>query len=519
MEYRLTVSMLQNERWWGGTSFDGARSPFNGNSVFSRDLLHSGLNQTMPMYISDLGRCIWSEEPFAISFDKGKIIISGRSEVVLEQFGNSLKEAYLGAMNKHFPPEGDKPNEKFFKYPQYNTWMQLVYDQTQEGILEYARGIVGHGFQPGIFIIDEGWQKDYGVWEFDEHRFPEPKKTIDELHAMGFIVMLWVVPNVRSDGRWFVCHTSKEFCPKMYDKYFLRTESGAPAIMQWWNGYSAVFDMTKEGDRALMKSQLDRLRSEFGVDGFKFDGGSLAFYAKNSAGGEKTDASAKAAERNLAWNDFGTQYSFHEFKDTFKGGGKRVIQRMLDRNHSWDNQGLNTLVPGAILQGLLGHPFICPDMIGGGQWEDRALGKPIDQELFVRMAQCSALFPMMRFSRAPWEVLDNEHLTLVKKAHDLHCEFSGVILELVEEACRNGEPILRSLEYNYSHSGYADISDVFMLGEDILVAPVLKKGESTRTVPLPRGKWAGFDGKVYEGGQTVSIPVTLADLPYFRRYV
>ena len=58
-----------------------------------------------------------------------------------------------------------------------------------------------------------------------------------------------------------------------------------------------------------------------------------------------------------------------------------------------------------------------------------------------------------------------------------------------------------------------------MLGEDILVAPVLKKGESTRTVPLPRGKWAGFDGKVYEGGQTVSIPVTLADLPYFRRYV
>lgn len=196
-----------------------------------------------------------------------------------------------------------------------------------------------------------------------------------------------------------------------------------------------------------------------------------------------------------------------------------MIQRMLDRNHSWDNQGLNTLVPGAILQGLLGHPFICPDMIGGGQWEDRALGKPIDQELFVRMAQCSALFPMMQFSRAPWEVLDNEHLTLVKKAHDLHCEFSGVILELVEEACRNGEPILRSLEYNYSHSGYADISDVFMLGEDILVAPVLKKGESTRTVPLPRGKWAGFDGKVYEGGQTVSIPVTLADLPYFRRYV
>ena len=54
-----------------------------------------------------------------------------------------------------------------------------------------------------------------------------------------------------------------------------------------------------------------------------------------------------------------------------------------------------------------------------------------------------------------------------------------------------------------------------MLGEDILVAPVVVKGMTERKVILPEGKWEGFDGNTYEGGQTVSVPVTLNDLPYF----
>ena len=85
-------------------------------------------------------------------------------------------------------------------------------------------------------------------------------------------------------------------------------------------------------------------------------------------------------------------------------------------------------MPMAILQGLLGHPFICPDMIGGGEWTYRDLNIPVDKELFVRMAQCSALFPMMQFSQAPWEALDKEHLELVKDAHDLHIKFKDIFL-------------------------------------------------------------------------------------------
>ena len=90
-------------------------------------------------------------------------------------------------------------------------------------------------------------------------------------------------------------------------------------------------------------------------------------------------------------------------------------------------------------------------------------------------------------------------------------------LQKFAEAHKIGEPILRALEYNYPNQGYAEVKDAFMLGEDILVAPIIQKGQTERTVRLPSGKWKGYDGKIYEGGKTITLHVSLADLPYFER--
>lgn len=509
-------NMEENEYWWGGTSVDGNILPFDNSTEFTRDFTAGCPNQTMPMYLSSHGRCIWSEEPFKISVINGVIQIQG-DDVVLEKFGGTLREAYLGAMHKYFPPAGNNPPEDFFIKPQYNTWMQMTYNPTQDKVLEYAKNIIANGFEPGILIIDEGWQKFYGEWDFDRLKFPDPKKMVDELHSMGFMVMLWVVPCVRPDGEFFARHISKSFNPDSYDKLFLRNERGEIAISKWWNGLSATLDFTKECDCKFLDEQLQTLINNYKIDGFKFDGGTVTRYSDDSAVNGPLDKSYSPAQRNIAWNDFGARYKYHEYKDTFKGGGKRVIQRIRDRNHSWDGEGLNTLVPNAIAQGLLGHPFICPDMIGGGEWTYIALNRPVDEELFVRMAQCSALFPMMQFSWAPWEAVSSENLEVIKQAMKLHVEFKDEILKLVNEACVDGEPILRSLEYNYPHKGYHKINDIFMLGKNILAAPVLKKGAVSRTVTLPEGQWADYSGKTYKGGITIEIPVSIDTLPFYIR--
>ncbi|MGN1048886.1 MAG: glycoside hydrolase, partial [Eubacteriales bacterium] len=78
--------------------------------------------------------------------------------------------------------------------------------------------------------------------------------------------------------------------------------------------------------------------------------------------------------------------------------------------------------------------------------------------------------------------------------------------------------IVRSMEYQFPGHGYENLNTQFMLGDDILVAPVVEKGEQVKTVYLPEGDWKEQnDGTVYHGGCAVSVPAPVDRLPWFRR--
>lgn len=513
-----SFKMLDGECWFGGSTNVGINEPFTSDSVFSFDYRGNCPNQTMPFFLSDKGRYIWSENTFKISFDHGIIIAEGGSEVTLTEAGSCLRDAYLAAMKAHFPFENKKLPEVFFRTAQYNTWMQYTYDPTEAGVLRYAHDIVDNGFEPGIFIIDEGWHGRYGIWKFDLLKFPHPKEMIAELHEMGFKVMLWVVPYVSPDGKDFDLSLWPEVNPH-YNEQYLRNGNGDVALVSWWNGISAALDMTKECDREFLDGKLHTLMDEYGVDGFKFDGGAVDAYAPHWLMNKPAGTEHTPEELNIAWNEFGSRYEYHEYKDTYRGGGKAVIERLQDRDHSWDDGGILSLIPSAIVQGLIGSPYVCPDMIGGGRWIYREMyADRFDAELFVRMAQCSALFPMMQFSWAPWEALDEYHLSLVRNAAMLHKSVADEICALVDHARLTGEPILRSLEYEDPDKGYAAVTDEFMLGSDILVAPVLTKGATVRAVTFPAGTWVSqADGKEYAGGTVCEVSAPIDVLPWFRR--
>ena len=516
MEHRY--SFLRGECFFGGSTIEGTRNPFDETSEAEYDFRRNCPNQTMPLFLSTEGRYLYGKKPFKITFAHGEITVEGEEFEMIEA-GHSLRDAYLAAMRAHFPFDGHRLPERFFTTAQYNTWMEFPYYPTQEKVLAYAHAIVDNGFTPGILIIDEGWHGRYGEWEFDFTRFPDPKAMVDELHALGFTVMLWVVPLVCADGHDFICSILPALGggPDSH-RLYLRNDIGQVGLFFWWNGYSAILDLRKDCDREFLGSRLDRLMQVYGVDGFKFDGGSVAMYHPENMvnGAPRTDHDPHAM--NAAWNEFGRRYEYHEYKDTYGGGGRNMIQRLCDRSHSWDESGLNTLLPCSIVQGLVGHPFICPDMIGGGSWAHNV--DPdfrMDEELFVRMAEASAMMPMMQFSWAPWRVLSPEALAMVKAASDLHLRMAPEILSMVRRAETEGEPILRSLEYNDPHKGYAHITDEFMLGEDILVAPVLKKGQFEKNIVFPAGRWQDEEGNTYEGGAAHTVPTPLGRLAWFRK--
>lgn len=509
--YRETFPLRPDEHFWGGTVENGVKMPFDADSTITVDLRTNGVeNQTSPLLISDKGRYFYSEKPYSFAFDRGTLTIECECAVECADGYGDLRRCYHAAMQKHFPFDGTPLEQTFFRVPQFNTWMQFTYFPTQEGVMEYARGILKNGFRPGILIIDEGWHKPYGDWSFDPVRFPDPKEMVRALHEMGFLVMLWVAPYVTSSGYRYVTDLRYD---EDRDRLFMRTKDNKVAIVEWWNGCSAILDMTKDCDRRYLKKQLDALISEYGVDGFKFDGGSSEGYRMVINGALSADATE--FERSQAWNLFGREYPFHENKNTYAQGGVNMIERLQDKKHSWHANGINALIPNTLCMGLFGMPFVCPDMIGGGEWTIRHSGQPIDGELVVRMAQCSALFPMMQFSMAPWEVLDEEHLRLCLEAAALHDRFVPYILTLVEDSVHSGEPIVQHLEYAFPGQGFAKENEKFMLGDRYLVAPVIEKGQTEMTIRLPHGNWKYVNGEVLSG--TVTVPTPLSVLPYFER--
>ncbi len=61
----------------------------------------------------------------------------------------------------------------------------------------------------------------------------------------------------------------------------------------------------------------------------------------------------------------------------------------------------------------------------------------------------------------------------------------------------------------------AEVLDEFMMGGDLLVAPVMEKGAVARKVVIPPGKWKADDGQVYDGPTTIKVSAPLSRLPYF----
>lgn len=174
-------------------------------------------------------------------------------------------------------------------------------------------------------------------------------------------------------------------------------------------------------------------------------------------------------------------------------------------------------IPDMLAAGFVGCPFICPDMVGGGEWTAFLPGAPFDPELFIRSAQIQALCPMMQFSASPWRCLDAGNQEIVKNVVALRQCFAPKFVELAKESAKTGEPMMRNLEYCCVGHGYADVKDEFMMGDNLLVAPIVEKKAISRKVVLPPGRWKADDGQVYDGATTIEVTAPLERLPYFIR--
>ncbi|MDQ8201189.1 glycoside hydrolase family 31 protein [Pelagicoccus enzymogenes] len=454
--------------------------------------------------------------PFRYRFNRGILTIDEtKGKVFVGKGGDSLDRAFEAASTKYFPANGEIPDPLLFTAPQYNTWIELIYNQNEKDILSYADAILGNEYPAGVMMIDDNWQRSYGDWRFRTDRFKDPKAMIRSLHDSGFKVMMWVSPFVTADTenfRYLAAEGMLHLDPSRTQEILWANTRNKAAIIRWWNGASAMLDLSNPRAYAWIESELDFLVEEYGVDGFKFDAGDMRFYDRSSI--ISFDEESIPNDHTQYFAKLGLRYPLNEYRASWKMAGLPLAQRLRDKAPEWSD--LQALIPGIIAQGLMGYAYTCPDMIGGGEYQSFLALESIDQELVVRSAQVHALMPMMQFSVAPWRVLSPENNAICRDMANLHAEFGDEILELAQRSSITGEPIVKPMSWFWPDVGYERIHDQFILGDDLLVAPVVENGARSRSVSFPEGIWIGDDGSKVEGPAVIDIKVPLERLPHYR---
>lgn len=185
---------------------------------------------------------------------------------------------------------------------------------------------------------------------------------------------------------------------------------------------------------------------------------------------------------------------------------------------------------------LDGYPFVLPDMRCLNTQEERSPHK----ELFIRWLQANVFMPSLQFSYVPWDY-DKETIEISQKFIKLHQKYSDLILFRFRLLTTVGEPVNPPIWWIDPHDTVAQsINDrelelhigmfrpiyiffplEFLLGDQILVAPVLHETHRTRDVYLPNGNWIdGNSGEIYSGPkwlQNYNAPLDV--LPYFIRQI
>lgn len=467
-------------------------------------------------------------------------------------FNNSYRSKFnLGAGNqRYYSFSADAGNlDYFFIYgPQVNrvveTYTELTgrtpmppkwalgYQQCRwsyypdKEVLRIAQTFREKQIPADVIYLDIHYMDGYRVFTWHPERFPNPSGLITQLGNMGFKVVVIIDPGVKVDPNYKVAKEGLE------NNHFVKYPDGETYIGEVWPGPSYFPDFSREETRAWWGNLFDDLLRA-GVKGFWNDMNEPAVWGKAFPEEVLFHDEGRVSSQKKMHN----LYGFLMAKTCYDGVKKLrpnerpfVITRAGFAGEQrftsvWtgDNQATEEHLEMGIrmLQGLgvSGVPFVGTD-VGGFS------GTP-SPELFARWLQSAVFAPFFRThthygssDQEPWSFGENVE-EISKKFITLRYEILPYLYSLFWEAHQTGAPILRPLFYHHQNDPQAydgAWQEQFLVGENLLVAPVTRVGQNLKKAYLPAGKWLDLNTEtVYDGGQTVVVDAPLDRLPMFLR--
>lgn len=374
----------------------------------------------------------------------------------------------------------------------FGTWMsRITYFSEKEGY-DVAANIRKNKYPCDVIHFDTGWfdvdwQCDY---EFSKNRFQNPEKMLKDLRSQGFHVSLWQLPYFTPKNRYF----SELIEKNMYVK-------NANGELPYED---VVLDLSNPETVKWYQDKLAGLLN-IGVSAIKVDFGEAAplngIYASGKGGWYEhnlypvrydmavADITKKLHNENVIWARAawaGSQrYPLH-------WGGDAATT----------NTGMLGTLRAGLSFGLSGFSFWSHDMGG--------FVTSTPEDLYCRWLPFGFLTSHTRAHGAPpkepWLYNSKRVQDVFRKSAEMKYRLMPYVYAQAKECTERGLPMLRALFVEFPDDpGAWKVEDEYMFGSQILVAPLMETGITSRTVYLPQGKWMDYQTeKIYEGGwQTI----------------
>jgi alpha-D-xyloside xylohydrolase len=491
----------------------------------------------------------YSAVPFFISRrGYGLLLLNGHpSRWRIDPRRHELSIDASGGAADYLVIQGDTPRDILFTYtaltgrpPLLPRWAHGLWgtgypQENQDQVLALAREHRRRSIPLDVIILDYHWEEAFHNFRWRRSLFPDPDRLIAELRDLGIRLGLILTPFVNRENiplekrilNWRLRNlppgeerTDDRALPE-YEECVQKDLLSHPRVW-WWFGRGGMIDFTSRRAVRWWAGKLQPLLRQ-GIAFFKNDDGEYLPLTARSAIGIPG-----AEHHNL--------YGFYYGKATFEAlqeiddrrpliyarsvwaGSQRYPALFLGDQTPTFHHMRATLRAGLNL-GLAGYAYWTADVFG--------LDGRTTPETHMRYAQWALFAPIARYfwrppaidpTRFPWShgpaAEDN-----FRRLTELRYRLLPYYGQLAWEAYLSGVPMLRPMMLEYPEDGrFALIDDQVMIGDRLLLAPVLDSGARSKSVILPSGIWHDFwTGKSWAGGVAATVPAPLDRVPLLVR--
>lgn len=379
------------------------------------------------------------------------------------------------------------------------------------------------GYPVDGIVLDLYWygkEQDMGRLAWEPSQWPDPGKMLSSLKKKGINTVIISQPYVLRNGRG--ADNYNELAPK---GLFVRDADGRPHEVKIWVGEGGMWDVSNPDTRAWLRQRYKEL-TEMGVTGWWGDLGEPEVHPESMihANGET------AREYHNRYGNDWSEIIYDLFKDEYPGtrlmtmmrGGTTGLQRYsvypwsTDVSRSWG--GMQPQVTIMLNSGLSGMGYMGHD-VGGFAVDKKNAYMP---ELYVRWLQLGVFSPILRTHAQQFAepYLYPQHASIIEPLINERYRWLPYNYTLAYENATKGYPLVRPLNfYEAGVTAYDGISDEYLWGADVLVAPVMTEGATSRKVTFPSGTWIDYNNPArhFEGGSIVEYQAPLEVLPLFVR--